>query len=398
VRCYGKLGFATDKCAPALDVGKKDRFQGSLIKRRRVSELKVSIVLGTRPEIIKLSPVIRQCEHLGLHYFILHSGQHYSYNMDRVFFQQLELPDAKHNLDVGSGSHGEQTGKMLIGIERILSKEKPDIVLVEGDTNTVLAGALAAVKLDIRVGHVEAGLRSYDRHMPEEINRILADHCSDFLFAPTEKSKQTLLSEGVAEEKIFVTGNTVVDAVFQNLEISKARMNVIDEMGLKGGEYFLATVHRQENVDDETRLHGIIDGLERVKEQFNVELVYPIHPRAAKRLKEFGLELKDVTLVEPLDYLGFLQLESNAKLVLTDSGGVQEETCILGVPCVTLRDNTERPETVDVGSNVLAGSNPDRIVEMAKFMLNKDRNWSNPFGDGNAGKRIVKILDEESQT
>ena len=354
--------------------------------------MKISIVLGTRPEIIKLSPIIRECELLGLDYFILHTGQHYSYNMDRVFFEQLELPDAKYNLDVGSGSHAEQTGKMLIGIEKVLRKEEPDVVLVEGDTNTVLAGALAAVKLGIRVGHVEAGLRSYDRMMPEEINRVLADHSSDYLFAPTEKSKQILLGEGIAEEKIFVTGNTIVDAVFQNLEISKSRGNVLVDLGLNGGDYFLATVHRQENVDDERRFRGIVEGLERVHVEFGFPVVYPVHPRAKKQLETFGLNLNGVKVVEPLDYLGFLQLEANARLLLTDSGGVQEEACILGVPCVTLRDNTERPETLEVGSNVLAGTNPHSIVEKVKLMLGKDNSWENPFGDGKAACRIVEIL------
>ena len=182
--------------------------------------MKIAIILGTRPEIIKFSPIIRQCIRLDLDFFIVHTGQHYSYNMDKIFFEQLGLPEAKHNLDVGSGTHAEQTGKMLIGIEKVLLEEKPHVVLVEGDTNTVLAGALAAAKLGIKVGHVEAGLRSYDRHMPEEINRILTDHCSDLLFAPTKNSKNTLLAEGVPKEEIFVTGNTIVDAVHQNLEIA----------------------------------------------------------------------------------------------------------------------------------------------------------------------------------
>jgi len=354
--------------------------------------VKISVVLGTRPEIIKMSPVIRECERLGLDYSILHTGQHYSYNMDKVFFEQLELPEAKYNLEVGSGSHAEQTGKMLIGIEKVLVKEKPDVVLVEGDTNTVLAGALVAVKLGIKVGHVEAGLRSYDRRMPEEINRILTDHCSDFLFAPTEKSKQILLNEGIPEDKIFVTGNTIVDAVIQNLEISKAKRNVLSDIGLNGGEYFVATVHRQENVDDGSSFQGIVEGLERVRREFDVQLIYPIHPRARKRLKSFNLEPNGVRLVEPLDYLSFLQLESNAELVLTDSGGVQEEACILGVPCVTLRDNTERPETLEVGANVLAGTNPDKIADCAKLMLGKVNSWENPFGDGKAGERIIEIL------
>lgn len=355
--------------------------------------MKISIILGTRPEIIKMSPVIRACEQSNFDFFILHTGQHYSYNMDRVFFDQLKLPEAEYNLDVGSSSHGEQTGKMLSKIEGVLQKEKPDVALVEGDTNTVLAGALAAVKLRIPVGHVEAGLRSYDRAMPEEINRVLADHSSDYLFAPTEKSRQILLAEGISDDKIVVTGNTVVDAVFQNLEISKTKTSVLKDLDLKGGDYFLVTAHRQENVDNKERFQGIIEGLKAVREEFGVNVLYPIHPRAKKRLNQFGLELTGINFVEPLDYLSFLQLEKNARLVLTDSGGVQEESCILGVPCVTLRDNTERPETVEVGSNILAGTDPEAILKCTLIMLSKTTQWKNPFGDGNAAKSIIAELN-----
>lgn len=198
---------------------------------------------------------------MGWTFFILHTGQHYSYNMDRVFFEQLELPEARFNLDVGSGSHGEQTGKMLVGVEKVLMEEKPDVVLVEEDTNTVLAGALAAAKLHIKVGHVEAGLRSYDWEMPEEINRVLADHCSDLLFAPTEESRRILLGEGIPKENVFVTGNTVVDAVCQNLEISKGKVNALDRLQLRREGYFLVTVHRQKNVDSNERFRGIMEVL-----------------------------------------------------------------------------------------------------------------------------------------
>jgi UDP-N-acetylglucosamine 2-epimerase (non-hydrolysing) len=359
------------------------------------AKLKISIVLGTRPEIIKFSPIIRECMRLGKDFFILHTGQHYSYDMDRIFFEQLELPEARYNLDVGSGTHGEQTGSMLIGIERILSEEKPDIVLVEGDTNTVLAGALAAAKLHIRVGHVEAGLRSYDRQMPEEINRILTDHCSDLLFAPTQKSKNTLLGEGIEEDKISVTGNTIVDAVYQNLEMAGKKGIAHSMLGVKSKDYFLVTIHRQESVDEARRFQDILKGLEKVHERFASPVIYPIHPRAKKRIKEFNLEAKGVKMISPLDYLSFLHLENNAKLVLTDSGGVQEETCILGVPCVTLRYNTERPETVEVGANVLAGADPNEILKKTELMLKRKNRWKNPFGDGKAGKKIVRILTKK---
>jgi UDP-N-acetylglucosamine 2-epimerase (non-hydrolysing) len=214
--------------------------------------MSISIILGTRPEIIKMSPVIRECQRLGLDHFILHTGQHYSYNMDRVFFEELRLPEARYNFEVGSGAHGEQTGKMLLGIEKVLKKEKPEAVLVQGDTNTVLAGALAAVKLGIRVGYVEAGLRSYDRSMPEEINRVMADHCSDILFAPTEKCKKTLLGEGIPKSRIHVTGNTIVDAVYQNVELAKEK-NTLEELDIIQKGYFLVTAHRQENVDESLR-------------------------------------------------------------------------------------------------------------------------------------------------
>ena len=353
--------------------------------------MKVSIVLGTRPEIIKMSPIIRECERQALDYFILHTGQHYSYNMDRTFFEQLDLPDAKYNLDVGSGSHGEQTGKMLIRIEKILQREKPDVVLVEGDTNSTLAGAIAATKLGIKVGHVEAGLRSYDRRMPEEVNRVLTDHCSDYLFAPTEKSREILTTEGIPDDKIFLTGNAIVDAVHQNLEIANRKRNVMNDLHLQPEEYLVATAHRQENVDDKARFYGILEGLKKVGAELGFPVIYPIHPRSRKKLKEFDLQPNGVKLIDPVDFLSFLQLESNAKLVFTDSGGVQEETCVLRVPCVTLRDNTERPETIEVGSNILAGTDPDRILECAKKMVSKENSWDNPFGDGNAGRRIVEL-------
>ncbi|MDG6223092.1 MAG: UDP-N-acetylglucosamine 2-epimerase (non-hydrolyzing) [Candidatus Bathyarchaeota archaeon] len=354
----------------------------------------ISIIIGTRPEIIKMAPVIRECEQSGLNYFVLHTGQHYSYNMDKVFFEQLGLSEAKYNLDVGSGSHGKQTGQMLIRIEQVLQKEKPDLVLVEGDTNTVLAGALAAVKLGIKVGHVEAGLRSYNRKMPEEINRILVDHSSDYLFAPTEKSREILLGEGISKEKVFVTGNTVVDAVFQNLELSKIKTTILNDLGLTSGDYFVVTLHRQENVDNIENFCSIVEGLQAVRKKFNVKIIFPVHPRSIKSLKKFGLSLNGFNLVEPLDYLSFLQLENNAQLVLTDSGGVQEESCVLGVPCVTLRDDTERPETVEVGSNLLAGTTPDKILKCSEIMLSKPVDWRNPYGDGNAAKALISKLSE----
>jgi len=341
-----------------------------------------------------MAPIIRELESQKQEYFILHTGQHYAYNLDRLFFEQLGLPQAKYNLEAGSGSHAEQTAGILIGVEKVLEQEDPDMVLVEGDTNSVLAGALAAAKLHIRVGHVEAGLRSYDRNMPEEINRVLADHIADFLFTPTQKSREILLGEGIPEEKISVTGNTIVDAIHENLEIAQRRAKAAGPApALKPKEYFLVTVHRPENVDNRARFASILEGLDEVAREFGVPLVYPAHPRSLKMMGSFGLRPKNVRLTEPEDFLDFLRLESGAGLVLTDSGGVQEEACILGVPCVTLRDNTERPETLEVGANILAGVLPQNIVDCAKVMLGRHNSWGNPFGDGKAARRIVHLME-----
>ena len=354
--------------------------------------MKIGIVLGTRPEIIKMAPVISACKRRGLDYFVLHTGQHYSYKMDKVFFEELDLPQPRYNLDVGSGSHAEQTGKIMTGVEKVLIEYQPDVILVQGDTNTVMAGALAASKLHIKVGHVEAGLRSFDKKMPEEINRIVADHISDYLFAPTKIAKINLLKEGLAEDKIFVTGNTIVDSVYQNLEISRRKANVLKELGIKPKEYFLATAHRAENVDNRERLAEIIKGLEMIGREFSLPVIFPIHPRTRRMVESFGLEIHGMKPINPIGFLEFLQLEANARLALTDSGGVQEETCILGVPCVTIRDNTERPETLDVGSNILVGANAEKMLEGARKMLGLGNGWKNPFGDGASARYIIDCL------
>ena len=350
--------------------------------------MKIAIVLGIRPEIIKFSPIVENIE-----YFIIHTGQHYSYSMDKVFFNQLKISQPKYKLNVGSGTHAEETGKMMIGIEKVLLKERPTIVLVQGDTNATLAGALAAVKMLIKVGHVEAGLRSFDRSMPEEINRVLVDHVSDYLFAPTENSKNNLRKEGISNEKIFVTGNTIVDAVYRNIKLAESS-NILKKLDLKENEYILVTIHRQENVDNSLKLKNIIKGLKLVRKFTDLPIIYPIHPRSRKRIKEFNLEkhINDITLVDPLDYFSFLKLEQKARLILTDSGGVQEEACILHVPCITLRNNTERPETIDIGANILVGTDPDKILLGVKVMWNNNRRWKNPFGDGRASQRIIEII------
>lgn len=360
----------------------------------------ITLALGTRPEIIKLSPVIRECERTGIPYSILHTGQHYSEELDTVFFEQLELPPPDYNLDVGSQSHGQQTAAMIAGIEDIVLTDQPDVVLVQGDTNSVLAGAIATSKLDIELGHVEAGLRSFDRGMPEETNRVLTDHVADYLFAPTEESAQLLEQESI-DEGVTVTGNTIVDAVNRNRTLANEKSRILTERGLADSEYGLLTAHRAENVDDEERFAGLLTGVDKVARALDIEIIYPIHPRAENRLDEFGLDVSErIRLVEPLDYLDFLKLQSNAEIVLTDSGGIQEEACILGVPCVTLRDTTERPETLAVGANLLVGTDPTEILTGTLEMIESSSgDWENPFGDGHAAERILEtILPEYTAT
>jgi UDP-N-acetylglucosamine 2-epimerase (non-hydrolysing) len=354
----------------------------------------LGIILGTRPEIIKMAPIIRLCEEKDIPYYLLHTGQHYSYEMDRAFFSDLELPEPGINLNVGSGTHAEQTAGIMVGVEKTLQKENTSVALVQGDTNTVLAGALAASKLRVPVGHVEAGLRSYDRGMPEEINRVVADHLSRFLFAPTEESRCNLLKEGISEDKIHVTGNTIVDAVLQNLGLAKRKSNILQDLSLDPKQYMVVTAHRAENVDNRDRLTGIIEGMNMVAEHLDQPIIYPVHPRTQKMIKEFRLTTRNIKIIPPLGYLDFLALEAASSMVLTDSGGVQEEACILGVPCVTLRENTERPETLQVGSNVLVGTDPERMLRGALEMSQRDTGWPNPFGDGEAAEKILRIIEE----
>lgn len=345
---------------------------------------KAAIVVGTRPEIIKMSPIMRALEE----FYIIHTGQHYDYSMDRVFFEQLQLPEPKYKLDVGSGYPGIQLSKIIERVEGVLIRNRPDVILVLGDTSTVIGGALAASKCKVKIGHVEAGLRSWDRTMPEEINRILTDHCSDYLFAPTSQANSNLLAEGIPAKSIEVVGNTIVDAVNQNLELATKGIG----MGHK--PYILMTVHRQENVDNPQRFADIMKGVNMVSRKFNLVCLYPIHPRAEKMMKQLDIKQGDVVLMPPRDYFSFLCLEKNAKIILTDSGGLQEEACMMNVPCVTLRDNTERPETVAVGANRISGTIPQDILECATEALNSKRKWDNPYGDGHSGERIVKILEE----
>lgn len=355
----------------------------------------IVIVLGTRPEIIKLAPVIRECEQRNVQYSILHTGQHYSENLDEVFFTQLELPAPDFNLEIGSDSHGQQTGSMLMGIESILLEEKPDYVIVLGDTNSTLAGSLATSKLDPMLVHVEAGLRSFNRDMPEEINRVLTDHASDLLCSPTERAKELLHKEGIPDERLLVTGNPIVDAVHQHRELAEKKSDILGQFGLTPETYVVMTAHRAENVDDPVRFENMLNGVAEFATTFGRDVVYPIHPRAQTRLNELDMKVPEsLRLVEPLDFLDFLKLEDNAEIILTDSGGVQEEACILRTPCVTLRNETERPETIDVGANRLAGVDSKSIVSEAEQMRKVRTDWTNPFGDGTAAVQIVDAITQ----
>lgn len=356
--------------------------------------MKIGIILGTRPEIIKMAPVIRECQQRAIPYFIIHSNQHYSKEMDSVFFNELGLPDPDYNLAVGSGLHSNQTGNILIKIEPILMHEKPDIVLVQGDTNTVLAGALAAAKLEIKVGHIEAGLRSYDRTMPEETNRILTDHMSEYLFAVSTNQRDILLGEGIDAGKVYKVGNTVSDSLFQHLSISQDKSQILAELGLAAQEYFLVTAHRASNVDIKSHLMELLELFDKLYSKYQQTIIWPIHPRTQGKIAQFLLAVPAyLRLIPPLGYLDFLQLQKNAQLILTDSGGIQEEACLLGVPCITLRNNTERPESIEVGANVLVGRDADKALTAADIWLSKgDFNWHNPFGDGHVAEHILDIV------
>ncbi len=368
--------------------------------------MKIAVVLGTRPEIIKMAPIIDEIVNRDIELCLIHTGQHYDKEMSDNFFIDLEIPAPDYNINVGSGSHGKQTGLMMKGIEEVLMDEKPDIVLVQGDTNAVLAGALVASKLHIAVGHVEAGLRSFDMTMPEEINRRVCDVTSTMYFIPTEESAINLLAEGYSRKNLIITGNTVVDACFRHLEIAKKRgfeEESLASLGIDNMDNILTlTMHRAENVDDKKRVTNIIDAL---KELGDMNIIFPIHPRTKQTLEDFKLfdelnNLSHVHIIKPIGYLDFLQLTSKSTLILTDSGGLQEEAITLDVPALTLRYNTERPETVTAGGNILVGADKDAILENANKILNdeefaqKMKNAINPYGQGDSAKKTVDAIAE----
>lgn len=354
--------------------------------------MRVVSIVGARPQFIKAAPVTRalreQCQEV-----LVHTGQHYDREMSDVFFEQLGVPAPDHELGIGSGPHGAQTGAMLAAIESLLGDVKPDVVLVYGDTNTTLAGALAAAKMRIPVAHIEAGLRSFNRAMPEEINRIVVDHVADLLFCPTKTAADNLDAEGI-RDGVHVVGDVMMDTLRLFSENESAGTRVLETFGVEPGGYHLATVHRAANADDPASLSRLIDGFSRVEEP----ILWPVHPRTRARLKDHGLEAAaaravNVRLLDPLPYLETIGLLRSAKTLLTDSGGMQKEAYFFGVPCVTLRDETEWVETVALGWNTLVGTDPDRIAAAAHAAA-RPAERPQVYGDGHAAERIAKLVVE----
>ncbi|SHJ56377.1 UDP-N-acetylglucosamine 2-epimerase (non-hydrolysing) [Malonomonas rubra DSM 5091] len=363
--------------------------------------MKIINIVGARPNFMKMAPIIEamnkypeQIEHL-----LVHTGQHYDEKMSKSFFDDLGMPKPDINLEVGSGSHAEQTAKIMVEFEKVCLQEKPDLVIVVGDVNSTMACTITAKKLGIKVAHVEAGLRSRDMSMPEEINRLCTDVLCDYLFTTDHFADENLAAEGVSKEKIFFVGNVMIDTLLKHKQMA-AKSAFGEKLGLQPGRYATLTMHRPGNVDNKDVFEGILEALHEISQE--VPIVFPIHPRTRKMADQFGLshyfksgdEIKGIWITEPLGYLEFLNLNMNAKLVLTDSGGLQEETTVLGVPCVTMRPNTERPITCEVGSNIMVGNDKNKILQEAFKILSGEapKGRSPEKWDGKSAERIVDVL------
>jgi UDP-N-acetylglucosamine 2-epimerase (non-hydrolysing) len=356
----------------------------------------IAIVLGTRPELIKTAPVVHELARRGAPFAIVHTGQHYTKTLDEIFFAELGLPPPAVQLGVGSMAPAKQVAAILSGVADALGELRPRFVLVQGDTNSVLGGALAAHKCGVAVAHLEAGLRSDDWSMPEEGNRVLAGRVASAHFCPTQRQADRLAREGITRG-VHVVGNTVVDAALHYSAVASARSDVLARLGVAAGSYALLTMHRPSNVDDADRLRALLSSVADVAARRGLSVVFPVHPRTRARIDAVGLggliDRSPFVTTEPLGYLDMLRALQAAAVALTDSGGVQEEACILRVPCVTLRANTERPETVDAGGNVLSPEASTDAVEAAvATMLARPRDWANPFGDGATSRRVVDVL------
>jgi UDP-N-acetylglucosamine 2-epimerase (non-hydrolysing) len=362
--------------------------------------LKVINVVGARPNFMKIAPIVKAMERRATEFapLVVHTGQHYDPGMSDAFFRDLDLPKPDRYLGVGSGSHAAQTAAVMERFEPVVLEEKPDWVLVVGDVNSTLACALVCVKLGIKVAHVEAGLRSRDRTMPEEINRLLTDQIADVLFTTSSDADENLRAEGIPAERIHLVGNVMIDSLFLHLEQAKAS-TIRDELGVASSDYAVLTLHRPSNVDDRETFAGIIEALGQIGRR--LPIIFAVHPRTRKAIADLGLEelvngSHGLRLIDPLGYLDFMWLYSGARLVLTDSGGIQEETTALGIPCLTLRENTERPITVEMGTNVVVGTDQSKITAAAFSALDRGRDVSPrripPLWDGRAAERIADIL------
>ena len=360
--------------------------------------LKVINVVGARPNFMKVAPIVEAMKRREQEFtpLVVHTGQHYDAAMSDSFFHDLDLPQPDIHLGVGSASHAAQTAAVMERFEPVVLQEKPDWVLVVGDVNSTLACALVCVKLGVKVAHVEAGLRSRDRTMPEEINRLLTDQIADLLFTPSADADENLRAEGIPQERIRLVGNVMIDSLYKHLERSQ-QSQIKAQLKLADKSYAVLTLHRPSNVDDPSSFERILEALERISEQLPV--VFPVHPRTRKTIAELGLDqriekIKDLRLIDPLGYLDFLSLYSSSRLVLTDSGGIQEETSVLGIPCLTLRENTERPITVTMGTNTIVGTDPEKIVAAAHAALSETAKTpaSIPLWDGHTAERIVDAL------
>jgi len=359
--------------------------------------MKILSIVGARPQFIKAAPVSRALRKLdGMREVLVHTGQHYDDNMSELFFRELDIPKPDYHLGVGSAMPGVQTGRMLEKVEGVLLDERPEWVLVYGDTNSTLAGALAAAKLHFRIAHVEAGLRSHNKIMPEEINRVLTDHISDCLLAPTETAVANLVREGIRPDHVHLVGDVMYDATLYYAAKAEIQSHVLSQLGLTPGTYILATIHRAENVDQKERLRNLLAGLEALGRKHDLPVICSWHPRTKSRMKAFGFSEKGgpARFIEPLGFTDFVALEKQALCVLTDSGTVQEECCIFRVPNVTVRDVTERPETIESGSNILTGATAERIVRCVDVALTEDREWERPaeYLDRHVSSKVVKIL------
>ncbi len=366
--------------------------------------MKILNIVGARPNFMKMAPIIEAMNAYPerISHLLVHTGQHYDEKMSSSFFVDLGMPRPDINLEVGSGSHAEQTAKIMVEFEKVCLREKPDLVIVVGDVNSTMACTITAKKLGIRVAHVEAGLRSRDMAMPEEINRLCTDVLCDFLFTTDHFADENLLAEGVGQEKIHFVGNVMIDTLLRHRE-KATTIGLVDRWGLKPKGFSTLTLHRPSNVDDPVVLGGLLEALADISR--HLPIIFPIHPRTRKMAEQFGLshffssgdQVSGLWVTEPLGYLEFLHLNMNARLVLTDSGGLQEETTVLGVPCITMRNNTERPITCELGTNFLVGNDPARVLECARTILAGDL----PQGrvpdrwDGRAAERIVRVLLDE---